>query len=104
MGCILKHDYECVTKVGDTFRGQTFSFDSADVIGVEVIFTDKYGNVEDELSYSEANNTLLKTDVTTWMMINRKPLVEPGVYYYQVKATLVDGSVDTFLEGTKKFE
>ena len=104
MSCITKIDYDCPTVIGDSFIGHQYTFDTLDVIGLEVTFTDRYKNKVDDLYYTVDNGRLTKTGSAWQMKTQHDVRVEPGTYDYVVVVSYIgSGGNETIITGKKTF-
>jgi hypothetical protein len=107
MSCKTLVNYECVTKIGDTFVGSkydfTFEIGEAVITDLRIEFSHPNFGVVPELVYTVGDGITKVVNVYT--MAN-KPTVglQPGVYRYKVIATYDNNNIETIIEGLKSFE
>lgn len=108
MSCARIIDFDCATRLGDSFVGHKYECipgpGDPPVEDLVVEFFDRYQGKVDALDYTVANGRVVRTG-DVWEMQTRVITgISPGVYTYKVRVTYQGGNKETIIQGTKTFE
>lgn len=103
-GCLNTVNYDCPTKIGTTFRGCSYAFDSTSVVDLEINWFSQQNIEQAGMKYTVANGKLIKPNAQTWQMVNTIfTNIPAGAYRYEVLITYNTGDKDIAVQGTKIF-